>query len=449
MKNYYVRTIVLSMAVGFAWLCAGYTTAAAVNNIVAGVEREYPSLERLYHHLHSHPELSLQEEKTSARIAQELRAAGFDVTENVGGYGVVGIMRNGEGPTVMVRTDMDALPIKEETGLPYASRVEAQNNQGRTVGVMHACGHDVHMTVFTGVAQLMSRERDQWRGVLLMIGQPAEEVGLGAKAMLADGLFERFPRPDYMLGLHIMPDLPTGTVGYAEGYAMASVDEVYITVRGVGGHGARPHKTKDPVVIAAQIILGLQTIVSREILALEPAVVTVGQIHGGTKCNIIPDEVKMDLTVRTYSEQVREHILSAIKRISEGIAMAAGVGKDRLPIVYVRDNPCPSLYNSPELVKRVNKSIAGIIGSENITAVAPKMGGEDFAHYRYQNPSIPSYYFFIGATAPAQIEQSQKTKTPLPGLHTSRVAPVAEPTIKTGIKAMTAAVLDLMRPKED
>jgi hippurate hydrolase len=230
---------------------------------------------------------------------------------------------------------------------------------------------------------------------------------------------------------------------------MASVDEVYVTVRGIGGHGARPHKTKDPVVIAAQIILALQTIVSREILALEPAVVTVGQIHGGTKCNIIPDEVKMDLTVRTYSEQVREHILSAIKRISEGIAMAAGVGKDRLPIVYVRDNPCPALYNSPELVKRVNKAIAGIIGSENITAVAPKMGGEDFAHYRYQNPSIPSYYFFIGATAPAQIEQSRKTKIPLPGLHTSRVAPVAEPTIKTGVKAMTAAVLDLMRPKED
>ena len=449
MKNDYVRTMLLSMAVGLAWLCVGHSTAAAADDTVAGVEREYPSLERLYHHLHSHPELSLQEGKTSVRIAQELRAAGFDVTENVGGYGVVGVLRNGEGPTVMVRTDMDALPIKEETGLPYASQVEVQNDQGRIVGVMHACGHDVHMTVFTGVARLMSKERDRWQGVLLMIGQPAEEVGLGAKAMLEDGLFKRFPRPDYMLGLHIMPDLPTGTVGYAEGYAMASVDEVYVTVRGIGGHGARPHKTKDPVVIAAQIVMALQTIVSREILTLEPAVVTVGQIHGGTKCNIIPDEVKMDITVRTYSEQVRKHILSAIKRISEGIALSAGVGKDRLPIVYVRDNPCPAVYNSPELVNRVNKAIAGIIGSENITTVAPKMGGEDFAHYQYQNPSIPSYYFFIGSTAPEQIEQSRKTKIPLPGLHTSRVAPVAEPTIKTGVKAMTSAVLDLMGPKED
>ena len=452
MRNYSARMVLLLTAFGFVWFCAvGVAPVFAAESeklleeIKAGADREYSSLERLYRHLHKNPELSLHEEKTSARIAAELRDAGFEVTERVGGYGVVGVMRNGAGPVVLVRTDMDALPITEETDLPYASRVKTQNDQGRTVGVMHACGHDIHMTVFTGVARLMSDMKGSWKGRLVMIGQPAEELGLGARAMLADGLFERFGRPDYMLALHIMPDMAAGTTGYVEGYAMAAVDFVDITVRGSGGHGATPHKTKDPIVTAAQIVLALQTIVSREVNPIESAVVTVGQIHGGTKANIIPDEVELDLTVRTYSNETRDQILAAIKRICDGIAKAAGVPDDRMPVVKTDDRPVVyAVYNTPNLVRRSNAVIGRIIGKENVTAVEPTMVGEDFSEYYYRCQSASSYFFFLGTTESKKIKQSVKGKIDLPGLHTSRLAPAAEPTIKTGVKAMTSAVLDLM-----
>jgi len=294
------------------------------NAIQPLIDQAYPSLETLYHYFHSHPELSFHEKETSARLSAELKAIGFAVSTQIGGYGVVGILKNGKGPTVMIRTDMDALPITERTGLPYASKIRKKDEEGRDVGVMHACGHDVHMTVFVGTAILLRQLHERWSGTLMMVGQPAEEKGAGAKAMLEDGLFTRFPTPDYCLALHVAADLPTGKLGYHKGYTMANVDSVDIAIHGVGGHGASPHKTKDPVVIAAQVVLSLQSIVSREINPIDPAVITVGSIHSGTKHNIIPDEAHLQLTVRSFSETTRTRLLTAIRRIAYGIAAAAG-----------------------------------------------------------------------------------------------------------------------------
>jgi len=288
-------------------------------------------LDALYKHLHSHPEISFQEENTAKRIADELTKSGFEVTQKVGGHGVVGVLRNGAGPTILLRTDLDALPVKEQTDLAYASKVRTRDDKGNEVDVMHACGHDIHMTVFVGTARLLAQQvKDKWQGTLVMIGQPAEERVGGAKAMIADGLFTRFPKPDFCLALHVDATLPAGTVGYVEGYAMANVDSMDIIIRGAGGHGAWPHTTKDPIVLAAQTILALQTIVSRETEPIEPAVVTVGSIHGGTKYNIIPDDVRLQLTLRSYSEQVRTNTISSIKRITRGLALAAGVPEARV-----------------------------------------------------------------------------------------------------------------------
>ena len=281
--------------------------AQADTALQSAIREDYPYLESLYVHLHKNPEISFQEEKTGLRMAQELRSLGFTVTENVGGYGVVGVLENGEGPTVLLRTDMDALPVREKTGKPYASTATTVDEHGNTVSVMHACAHDVHMTVFTGAARRLTAMRDQWQGTLVMIAQPAEERGAGARAMLKDGLFERFPRPDYNLGLHVSASFPAGTVVYTKGYVMAAVDSVDITVFGIGGHGAYPHRTKDPVVLSAQIINSLQTLVSRELKPVDAGVVTVGSIHGGTKHNIIPDRVRLQLTVRSYTDEAREY----------------------------------------------------------------------------------------------------------------------------------------------
>ena len=286
--------------------------------VQAQVNQDYPTLFELYKNLHSHPELSFQEEKTSARVAEELRHAGYEVATGVGKYGVVAVLRNGPGPTVLVRTDMDALPVKEQTGLAYASSVTAKAPEGEDVPVMHACGHDINMTCVLGAARALAQLKDRWQGTLIVIGQPAEERGGGARAMLADGLFQRFPRPDFCVALHDDSELAAGSIGYTPGYALANVDSVDITIHGVGGHGAYPHKTKDPVVLAAQIVLALQTIVSRAVQPGEAAVVTVGSIHGGTKHNIIPDEVKLQLTVRSYTDEVRVQTLDAIKRIAGG-----------------------------------------------------------------------------------------------------------------------------------
>jgi hippurate hydrolase len=409
------------------------------------LQQEYPSLFELYKHLHAHPELSLQEEQSAARVADELRKAGYEVTTGVGKHGVVGVLRNGAGPTVLVRADMDGLPVKEQTGLPYASTTMTKDAQGVDVPVMHACGHDMHMTCLVGTARLLAQLRDRWHGTLVLIGQPAEEAGGGAHAMLADGLFERFPRPEFCLAIHDSAELPTGTVGYTPGFSGANVDSVDIIVHGVGGHGAYPHKTKDPVVLAAQIVLALQTIVSREVRPGEPAVVTVGSIHGGTKRNVIPDAVVLQLTVRSYADGVRQQTLDAIKRIAQGEAMVAGIPEDRLPEVKVADDFTPALYNDPALTERLAGMLKGWFGETNLVRKPPSMGGEDFSEYGRVKPTISIVQFDVGAVSPDTLEASQRTGKPLPSLHSSLWAPVPEPSIKAGVTTLTACVMELMR----
>ena len=417
------------------------------------ITEELESLLRTYKHLHSHPELSYQEKETSRYLARELRTLGFEVTENVGDYGVFGrtsyglvaVMENGAGPTVMVRTDLDGLPVEERTGVPYASRVRV-DNAGVDVGVMHACGHDVHMTSFLGTAKMLTRFKDQWAGTLMMIGQQAEERGAGARAMLKDRLYERFPLPDYALALHVSASLEAGKIAYRPGYALANVDSVDILVRGAGGHGAYPQMTKDPVVLAAQMILALQTIVSREVHPNDPAVVTVGSIHGGTKHNIIPDEVRLQLTVRSYKPEVREKIHAAIRRIAHGVAAAAGIPPDRAPIVEIPEEEfTPSTYNDPNLTGRVARALKMALGSENVFETDPVMGGEDFGQFGLQPPKVPICIFWLGAVDPARIREARETGASLPSLHSSEFAPVPDGTLRTGVKAMTSAVLDLMR----
>lgn len=407
------------------------------------VNSAYPRLQSLYQHLHSHPEISFQEKETSARIAQELRGEGYEVTENVGGHGLVAILKNGDGPTIMVRSDLDALPVKEMTNLPFASTATTKDDSGAVVNVMHACGHDIHMTCLVATAHVMQTLRSKWHGTLMLVGQPAEERGAGARAMIDDGLFKRFPRPKYALALHVDSSLPTGKIGYTSGYALANVDTVMITIRGIGGHGAYPEATKDPVVISAQVILALQTIISRENRPVDPAVITVGSIHGGTKSNVIPNEVRMELTVRSYSDEVRQRLLASIERVTKGIAMAAGIPKNLDPIIEVKDEYTPATYNDPALVKRVNAVIGRTIGDENLVEREPMMGGEDFGRYGREEPRIPIYIFRLGSVDPKTLAGSGDK--PLPMLHSSFYKPDAEPTIKTGVRAMTAALLDLFK----
>ena len=417
-------------------------------------DAELPSLLGIYKDIHTHPELSGYEERTAALVAKELRAAGCQVTEHLGkyedsklkAYGVVGVMKNGDGPTVLVRTDMDALPVEEETGLPYASKVVAKNDEGKDVHVMHACGHDTHIAAFIGTARSLGKLKDQWHGTIVFVAQPAEEIGTGARALLKDGLYDRFGKPNFALGFHDKADLQIGHIGITEGYTSANVDSIDVTIRGVGGHGAYPHKTKDPIVLAAEVINAWQTISSRENNPLDPIVVTVGSIHGGTKRNIIPDEVKMQLTVRTYKKEVRDKALAAIDRIARGIAAAAGVPPDRSPVVTVRqDEVCPAMYNNPELTKRLVAVWKESLGDENVEIVDPTMGGEDFSEYSLPDHSIPAVNFHFGAVDPGKIADYKKAGKELPSLHSSKFAPVPEPTIRVGIIGMTTAVLDLMK----
>jgi amidohydrolase len=431
------------------WCVADRSSAAPstpVNRdaVRARVDQEYPSLFELYKHLHSHPELSLQETQSAARVADELRRAGFEVTNGVGGHGLVGVLRNGKGPTLLVRSDLDGLPVKEQTGLPYASTVMATNATGEDVPVMHACGHDVHMTCLVGTARVLTRLKDQWRGTLVLIGQPAEEFGKGARSMLADGLFQRFPRPDICLALHDNAEYAAGTVLYTPGYTYANVDSVDLVIHGIGGHGAYPHKTKDPVVLAAQIILGLQTIVSREIRPGEPAVVTVGSIHGGTKYNIIPDQVRLQLTIRSYTDEARNQILEAIKRIARGEALAAGLPENLMPEMKEAEGFSPATRNDPALTERLAGVFKAWFGDDRVVLKKPSMGGEDFSEYGRTAEKIPICMFEIGGVAPDVLKESERTGRPPPSLHSSLWAPVPEPTIKTGITAMSAAVLELM-----
>ncbi|GJL79976.1 MAG: putative amidohydrolase [Nitrospinaceae bacterium] len=397
-----------------------------------------------YTDLHRHPELSFHENRTAEKIADELRSSGFEVTHPVGGTGLVGVLKNGKGPTVMLRTDLDALPVKEQTGLPYASTRQVIDDLGKTVDVMHACGHDVHMTVFVGTARQLVRLKDRWQGTLILVGQPAEERGAGARMMLEDGLFDRFPRPDFNLALHVSPDLPVGTVGYTKGYAFANVDSVDIAVHGIGGHGAYPHRTKDPVVLAAKIVLSLQTLVSREVSPLDPAVVTVGSIHGGTKHNIISDRVDLQLTVRSYSNEVKTQLLEGIKRIALAEARAYGLPDSLLPTVKIKNEATPSLYNDPQFTSRMVDVFERTFGKERVTAMPPVMGGEDFARYGRVEPKIPSLMFRLGAVDSARLAKAKEKGEQLPSLHSPFFAPVPEPTIKTGVLAMTSAALELL-----
>ncbi len=362
------------------------------------------------------------------------------------GYGVVAVMKNGDGPTVLVRTELDALPVAEQTGLPYASQVKTKDDAGMEVSVMHACGHDIHMTSLLGTANMLAKLKDQWHGTLIVVGQPAEEAVSGAQAMIADDIYSRFAKPDYCLALHDSADLAAGKVGYTPGYALASSTSVDVIIRGHGGHGSRPEVTKDPIVAAAGFVLALQTIVSREKSAFDPAVVTVGSIHGGTRYNIIPDDVHLQLTIRTYKEEVRQKILTSIDRIAKGVALSEGIPEDRAPIVKVNEGEfTPSTYNDPKLTERLADVFKKTLGAEQVEEMPPIMASEDFGIFGMEGHQIPICMFTLGAVDPAKLEESKRTGTPLPALHSSLWAPVPEPTIRTGVKAMTSAVLELMK----
>jgi amidohydrolase len=440
----------LSLVVG---VITFLTLAARAADWKTLIEPDLPRLVQTYQRLHANPELSYFEAKTSALLAQELRAIGFEVTERIGKYGqesltchgMVGVFKNGPGPVVLVRTDMDGLPVAEKTGVSYASKARMKNENAEEVPVMHACGHDVHMTSFIGTAKLLVSLKDQWKGTLLFVGQPAEEMIAGARAMLADNMYQRFPKPTYAIALHDNPFLPAGTVGYTAGYALASSTPVDIFVRGLGGHGSKPESAKDPVVLASQMVMAFQTLVSRENSPFDPVVLTVGTIHGGTKRNIIPDEVKLEVTLRTYKEDVRQRVITSIERVAKGMAAAAGVPPERAPIIKV-DEPlsAPPTYNDPALTERLVRVFTDVFGANNVIKVDPVMGSEDFGFFS-MNQQIPAAMFWLGATDPTTFAESKKTGVPLPFLHSPLFAPLPEPTIRTGIIAMTAAVLDLMK----
>ncbi|WP_028774358.1 amidohydrolase [Shewanella waksmanii] len=434
-----------------ALMAASLTAQAAQPSpaqLAQSVEQALPKLEQLYLHLHQHPELSYHEQQTGQRMATELKRLGFEVTDNYGGYGVVAIFKNGQGPTVMVRADTDGLPITEQTGKDYASTVTTQDEDGNTVGVMHGCGHDIHMTSLIGSAEQLVKHKDQWQGTLMMVAQPAEEVGGGAKAMLKQGLFSQFPTPDHILGLHVSASLPAGQVGIAPGYALANVDSVDITVKGKGGHGAYPHTTIDPVVLASRIVLALQTIPSREVSPLAPNVVTVGSIHGGSKHNIISNEVKLQLTLRSYDPQVRLQQIAAIKRMVKGIGISAGLTESLLPTVYVHsDETIPSTYNDPTQTAEIRDSIRQAIGSDNVVKSEPVMAGEDFGLYGLTPEKRPITIFWLGAVEPTKYQRSVDSGKLLPSLHSSLFAPDYPDTISTGVKATTASVMDLFNAK--
>ena len=423
-----------------ALLLFGLThSIVSAQNVEDWTEENLDSLVQLYFHFHQHPELSYEEQETSARIAKEWKAAGFDVTSNVGGYGVVALLTNGDGPTVMLRTDLDALPVTELTEREYASKVVVRNTDGSRTGVMHACGHDIHMTNLVGVARYLAAHKDRWQGTLMLIGQPAEERVGGAKAMLEDGLFERFPKPDMAIALHVAGDMQAGKVGYRSGYSLANVDSVDITMKGRGGHGSAPHTTIDPVLLAAELVVSLQTIVSREIKPLEPAVVTVGAIHGGTKHNIIGDECKLQLTVRSYADDVRKHLLEAIERKAKAVAIGA---RAPAPVVTVSEGT-PSLYNDDDLAVRVGSVLERTLGKDNVEHVEPVMGAEDFS--LYGKAGVPILMYRLGSVSERRLEQYEAAGRTPPSLHSPIYYPDFELTLRTGVATMVETVLELMK----
>lgn len=420
------------------------------------------NLVALYKQLHETPELSFKEAQTSALLASELKTLGFMVTEGVGdawvkdksmkdhgevragvgGYGVVGVFENGPGPVILIRTDTDALPVPENTGLAFASKVMSETWTGVESNVMHACAHDIHMTVWVGTARRLIAEKDKWKGTLVMIAQPAEEIGLGAQAMIAEGLYTKFPKPDYNIALHVSAGAPAGTIAYSSGFALANVDSVDVKVKGVGGHGAYPHTTVDPVLVASHIVVALQSLVSRNTNPLDSAVVTVGSIKAGAKHNIIADEAELLITVRSYEDKTRQMLLDGIKRIAEGQAAAFGAPA---PEITVESDFTPATYNDPDLTTRAMAAISAELGAGNVRAVPPVMGGEDFGQFARTEEKIPGVIFWLGAVEPDKYAASQTDGMPLPSLHSPLFAPDYDPAIATGVDAMTSAVIDLFK----
>ena len=408
------------------------------------IDAEIKDLVTLYQHIHTNPELSLMEVNTAKRLAEELRKAGYEVTEKLGGNGIVAVLKNGPGPVVLIRTDMDALPIIEQTGVPYASKVKTKNRDGVEVGVMHACGHDIHMASWVGTARVLAALKDRWSGTVVFVGQPAEEIVAGARQMLDAGLYKKFPKPDYALALHSDPQFPAGTLGFSEGLALANADTVDILVKGKGGHGAAPHMSIDPIVLSARIILDLQTIVSRETDPLDPVVVTVGSIHGGTKHNIIPNEVKLQLTVRTTKTETRDRVLKAIDRIAKAAAMGANAPPPEVKVSL--EEFTPATYNDVPLSQKCGAVFREILGTENVRTRKPVMGAEDFS--RFSEGKTPIFMYFIGTISQEKYDAAQKPgATPLPGMHTDGYAPVPEPSIRTGVRTMSLAAMNLMPKK--
>lgn len=399
--------------------------------------------QQVYRDLHAHPELSLQETRTAALVEAALKHAGYTVTPGVGGTGVVGLLDNGPGPTLMLRGDMDALPVSEETNLSYASQVRTSNGQGQEVGVMHACGHDVHVTNLLATATFLAEYRNLWTGTLLIVAQPAEELGQGAADMIAAGLFKRFARPDYAVALHVAPDLPSNQVGYTSGWAFANVDSVDITLFGRGGHGARPHQAIDPIVAGAHLVTTLQTLVSRRLDPQEAAVVTVGTFHAGSKHNIIPDEAHLGLTVRSYSDATRTALLEGIQQLAQDVCTSFKCPKP--PRVQVKANHTPALYNDPGLAAHAEQVFQQALGERNVVQIQPTMGGEDFARYG-RALKIPTLMFRVGTVAPGRLKRSQRTGQALPSLHSSRFAPDADNTLRTAVKALSQLALSLLGP---
>jgi amidohydrolase len=428
-------------------LLAGVTAAGAAQaaalppEFTAQLDKDYPSIEALYQDLHRNPELAFNEHQTAKKLAERVKALGFEVTTGVGGTGVVAILKNGPGPIAMLRTEIDALPVLEKTGLPFASTVTTKNAAGETVPTMHACGHDVHMSAWYATAKLMAENRKAWSGTLMLVGQPAEEPLTGSAAMIKDGLFKRFPKPDYAISMHDEGTLPAGQVGWHAGHFRASADTITITIHGQGGHGATPQETRDPVVMSARIVMALQTLISRENNPADPVVITVGSIHGGTQANIVPDQVKLLLTVRTFKPEVRQRVLASIVREVEGEAQAAGAPKKpQIDIVPGAD----SVYNDPELTARAVTAVQGALGAQNVVEMPAKMTSEDFANYG--QAGIKAVLLHVGAVEPGKLAAARKAGKYPPGTHSPQWAPEFKPTVRSFIMAETAVLLDLLKP---
>jgi amidohydrolase len=411
--------------------------------VLAGLEAIAPALEDLYRDVHQHPELSMQEHRTAGKAAEHLQDAGYEVTTGVGRTGVVGLLRNGDGPTVMLRADMDALPVKEATGLPYASTATATDPAGVEVPVMHACGHDMHVTWLAGVTALLAGARDAWQGTVLAVFQPAEETAQGAQGMIDDGLFDRFPKPEVILGQHVMP-APAGVLGYRPGTTQAAADSLEVRLFGRGAHGSMPESSVDPVVMAAATVLRLQTIVAREVAANEAAVVTIGALQAGTKDNVIPDEALLKLNVRTFDEQVRTRVLDAIKRIVEAESTASGA--PRPPEITMTEH-YPLTVNDPDRTARVAAALRAQFGDDRVRELAaPVSASEDFGSFGTEW-GVPSVFWYVGGTDPdayRKAERAGRVTQDIPTNHNAKFAPVIHPTLETGVEAMTAAALDAL-----